>query len=387
VQFDAHLLSLMGVCEYNLHDYAPAEIHLRQALAVHRKVNGGKTADAVEDGINLMLVLGKSKRYAEGRKFGREAVGVIEQVDKPDDLWSANSHETFAWQLFKAGHHAEGRAQIQRAMMLRQRARGDSTPTYGNDLYWLAQSFSRSGLLEEATTFARRAMEVQLKNADIPDAADDALLLGFILGRRGPSFAMEADKQYRHALEIRGPNGGIINICQIELAFAAFLLEHGGAAEAEHLLRDVHERAVSHAATAPYVAAAAQYLARIATQRGETKQASQWSAEVPEYCQGNDEGRVPHDCETIRRAHLRCGMLKSDPLDCSEPGFPDGGTSDAPAPVFRHPRTSTAFLSRDRKASDSGSARRFQPVLFACDPTASAPPAARSSLPCMPSRA
>jgi len=233
-----------------LGDLSGAETHLREALAIRRKVLGQNHPDVYYSLNNLGYLLVNKGDWAGAEPFTREALALALRSVGEEHPFTAGAHNGLARVLEAKGEYAEAEKQFQQALdILRHANQGES---------WSAAQISLNlGMLEtdwgkysQAEALARQSVERLRKLGGENNPFVATALVELAEDRILQHDPKSAEPMLREAVGIRQkmflPNHPSVIQAQVRLGEA--LTAEGEAAQAEPILRG----ALASARTAPF---------------------------------------------------------------------------------------------------------------------------------------
>ncbi len=196
-------LYALGVMLQRARKSAKAEPLLRQAVESRCRVLGDEHVDTLRSMRELGLVLTNQRKYAEAEKLLRSTLDASRRVlgnEHPDTSWSMGFLAHALWIQIDP---TEAETLERQRTGIGRRVSGDEHRSTPRSMPNPGRTPVRLGKYAEAETLIREALRI--KRRALGEEHRDTLLaminLGFLLGRQGKS--VEAEKLHRQVLEIR----------------------------------------------------------------------------------------------------------------------------------------------------------------------------------------
>ena len=286
-------LTLLGGALLEAGDFRAAEPHLREALAMQRRLAGPGSAPEADIVHTLGRVRQLEGRYDEAEKLYTDSLALYTEAARGETPAVSSVMNDLAQVLERRADLAGAVAMTRDALAMDRRLLGPDHPRVGQQLHNLAYYLYQQGSLEEAGTLFQESLALlnRVVGAQHPDTIRVLGSYGRFLQRQGRFD--EAGKVLREALarqiEVRGDSDYEVAYDRVNLAL--LLEETGDLAGAESELRTARR---IFEATLPadhqYLASALTALGRVLTNTGRTAEARPlleralaiWKAQLPE---------------------------------------------------------------------------------------------------------
>jgi eukaryotic-like serine/threonine-protein kinase len=236
----ASSLYSLGCVLYSEWKLAEAESTQREALAIRRKLYGQTHLDVATSLNDLGLVLRREAKLEEAQPLLRQALTMRRQMlgnEHPDVL---NSLDGLAWLLFLQNKVTEAEAMMREELAIAKRLYGNEHPAVATALNNLGTVLHNQGKLAEAEELLREALAMnrRLQGNEHPEEIATLGNLGGVLRSQGRF--TEAEPIFREALAIRKKVSGNedIRVSRPLEDLADVLWRQGKLAEGEALARE-----------------------------------------------------------------------------------------------------------------------------------------------------
>jgi CHAT domain-containing protein/Tfp pilus assembly protein PilF len=161
----AYLISNLAVLYQTNGDYARAEPLYERALAILEKALGPESADVARTLGNLAALYKEQGDYARAEPLFQRSLAVAEKAFGPDHPDVARTLNNLGILYLAQGDDARAEPLLQRALVIRQKVLGPDHPTVAISLNNLAELHIARSRPSEALDAARRAADIQDRNA------------------------------------------------------------------------------------------------------------------------------------------------------------------------------------------------------------------------------
>ena len=184
---EAELVSTIGEVYIAFGEYEKAELRLRDAVAMRKKLHGGQHSDVARSLGKLAFALLRLSKLEEAEASLREALAIQRKL-------LGNEHQDVASSLYELAYVLELRDRLKEAestqreaLAMRRKLLGKEHAEIGTSLSQLASVLLNQGRLDEAEVTVRDAiaMRTKLLGRVHPDTADSLALLARVLCERG----------------------------------------------------------------------------------------------------------------------------------------------------------------------------------------------------------
>ena len=182
-----------------------AEVTLRDAVAMQRKLLGNENLDLAQSLAILANTLNRDGKSAEGETMSREALAIRRRLLGNEHPEVASSLQSLANILRAEGKVTEAEEFYRETLDLRRKLLGDEHPTVAQSLAQLALVLKQEGKLGELASLYRKLADQG--NAE----AQDRLAVMYASGSGMAKDPVEAVKWYRKAAE-HGVSGAQLNL-------------------------------------------------------------------------------------------------------------------------------------------------------------------------------
>ncbi len=178
-------------------EWAGAESHLREALAIRRRQGGEDLAVAKTLNRLGQTLLGKgasAEVAPEIEALHQEALAIARRVEGPDGLTVAETFFALANLQGVLGNYAESENRFRMGLAVGQKALGEQDPRYWRDRSRLGDGLFNAGKFKEAEAVYRQCLNVQKKvlGREHPDVARTLIGLAAALHLQGRYTEAEA---------------------------------------------------------------------------------------------------------------------------------------------------------------------------------------------------